>query len=261
MTIHPPLRRNFLFSPPTPLHFVSEYGTIIKPLLRHPTQNSTRSGRLAQLVEHLLDVQEVTGSSPVPSTKTKPRGQQASGFCFARASQRRPRFESCTAAQPSRVLRTKQARQSRGRGLNFQAHCMRAGNSGHRNPTHQTVRIRTRSCIRTGSDTFFLYQKFFAGRIEETEGSLPPEPANPRPGEWMRHSSERGFFAWISVRDGRAFLSRATGSQRAPEGGRALPGPGGPPECRPPPRGPARPAGPGPPGGWNSRERCGARSW
>ena len=29
----------------------------------------TTSGRLAQLVEHLLDVQEVTGSSPVPSTK------------------------------------------------------------------------------------------------------------------------------------------------------------------------------------------------
>ena len=107
----------------------------------------------------------------------------------------------------------------RGRGLNVQAHCMRAGNSGHRNPTHHTVRIRTQSCIRTGSDTFFLYQKFFAaGRIEETEGSLPPEPANPRPGEWMRHSSERGFFAWISIRDERAFLSRATGSQRAPEG-------------------------------------------
>ena len=30
----------------------------------------TASGRLAQLVEHLLDVQEVTGSSPVPSTRT-----------------------------------------------------------------------------------------------------------------------------------------------------------------------------------------------
>ena len=159
MAIHPPLRRNFLFSPPTPLHFVSEYGTIIKPLPRRPTQNSTRSGRLAQLVEHLLDVQEVTGSSPVPSTKTKPRGQQAPGFCFARASQRRPRFESCTAAQPSRVLRTKQARQSRGRGLNFQAHCMRAGNSGHRNPTHHTVRIRTQSSTRKGSDTFFLCPK------------------------------------------------------------------------------------------------------
>ena len=82
MAIHPPLRRNFLFSPPTPLHFVSEYGTIIKPLPRRSTQNSTRSGRLAQLVEHLLDVQEVTGSSPVPSTKTKPRGQQAPGFLF-----------------------------------------------------------------------------------------------------------------------------------------------------------------------------------
>ena len=32
-------------------------------------QVDTASGRLAQLVEHLLDVQEVTGSSPVPSTK------------------------------------------------------------------------------------------------------------------------------------------------------------------------------------------------
>ena len=29
---------------------------------------TTKYGRLAQLVEHLLDVQEVTGSSPVPST-------------------------------------------------------------------------------------------------------------------------------------------------------------------------------------------------
>ena len=69
----------FIFSP-TPLHFVSEYGTIIKPLPRRPTQNSTRSGRLAQLVEHLLDVQEVTGSSPVPSTKTKPRGNRPRVF-------------------------------------------------------------------------------------------------------------------------------------------------------------------------------------
>ena len=32
------------------------------------SQVDTTSGRLAQLVEHLLDVQEVTGSSPVPST-------------------------------------------------------------------------------------------------------------------------------------------------------------------------------------------------
>src|SRR5699024_9871001 len=94
MAIHPPLRRNFLFSPPTPLHFVSEYGTIIKPLPRRPMQNSTRSGRLAQLVEHLLDVQEVTGSSPVPSTKTKTRG-------------RRPRVLFCTGiaeAHPVRIL-------------------------------------------------------------------------------------------------------------------------------------------------------------
>ena len=40
------------------------YGNIIKLILA-----KTEYGRLAQLVEHLLDVQEVTGSSPVPSTK------------------------------------------------------------------------------------------------------------------------------------------------------------------------------------------------
>ena len=38
-------------------------------------------GRLAQLVEHLLDVQEVTGSSPVPSTMHKPL-TEVSGFSF-----------------------------------------------------------------------------------------------------------------------------------------------------------------------------------
>lgn len=36
-------------------------------------------GRLAQLVEHLLDVQEVTGSSPVPSTK-KTRNESFGSF-------------------------------------------------------------------------------------------------------------------------------------------------------------------------------------
>ena len=39
------------------------YGNIIKLI-----SAKTECGRLAQLVEHLLDVQEVTGSSPVPST-------------------------------------------------------------------------------------------------------------------------------------------------------------------------------------------------
>ena len=39
------------------------YGNIIKLILA-----KIEYGRLAQLVEHLLDVQEVTGSSPVPST-------------------------------------------------------------------------------------------------------------------------------------------------------------------------------------------------
>ena len=38
-------------------------------------------GRLAQLVEHLLDVQEVTGSSPVPST-TSPQTFGLGIFCL-----------------------------------------------------------------------------------------------------------------------------------------------------------------------------------
>ena len=45
----------------------------------------TTSGRLAQLVEHLLDVQEVTGSSPVPSTKRKPL-TKVRGFFVASAA-------------------------------------------------------------------------------------------------------------------------------------------------------------------------------
>ena len=40
-------------------------------VLYQSRHDATEYGRLAQLVEHLLDVQEVTGSSPVPSTKTK----------------------------------------------------------------------------------------------------------------------------------------------------------------------------------------------
>ena len=43
---------------------------------RHDT---TKYGRLAQLVEHLLDVQEVTGSSPVPST-TNPQTNRFGDF-------------------------------------------------------------------------------------------------------------------------------------------------------------------------------------
>ena len=38
-------------------------------VLYQSRHDATEYGRLAQLVEHLLDVQEVTGSSPVPSTK------------------------------------------------------------------------------------------------------------------------------------------------------------------------------------------------
>ena len=45
------------------LLFQKRYGNINELI-----SAETEYGRLAQLVEHLLDVQEVTGSSPVPST-------------------------------------------------------------------------------------------------------------------------------------------------------------------------------------------------
>ena len=45
------------------LLFARRYDIIIKLIAAQ-----TEYGRLAQLVEHLLDVQEVTGSSPVPRT-------------------------------------------------------------------------------------------------------------------------------------------------------------------------------------------------
>ena len=60
--------------------FAAEYGNIIKPIAAQ-----TKYGRLAQLVEHLLDVQEVTGSSPVPSTKRKPL-TKVRGFFVASAT-------------------------------------------------------------------------------------------------------------------------------------------------------------------------------
>ena len=41
-------------------------------VLYQSRHDATEYGRLAQLVEHLLDVQEVTGSSPVPSTTKIP---------------------------------------------------------------------------------------------------------------------------------------------------------------------------------------------
>ena len=46
-------------------------------------------GRLAQLVEHLLDVQEVTGSSPVPST-TSPQTKRSGDFFRGGGTGREP---------------------------------------------------------------------------------------------------------------------------------------------------------------------------
>ena len=58
------------------LLFLRRYGNIIKLI-----SAKTEYGRLAQLVEHLLDVQEVTGSSPVPSTKIRASDLGQRLFC------------------------------------------------------------------------------------------------------------------------------------------------------------------------------------
>ena len=50
-------------------------------VLYQSRHDATEHGRLAQLVEHLLDVQEVTGSSPVPSTKTRASDLGQGLFC------------------------------------------------------------------------------------------------------------------------------------------------------------------------------------
>ena len=50
-------------------------------VLYQSRHDATEYGRLAQLVEHLLDVQEVTGSSPVPSTKPRASDLGQRLFC------------------------------------------------------------------------------------------------------------------------------------------------------------------------------------
>ncbi len=69
-------RSSDLHHPPFFLHQAEKIGFFQKMLafaakLWYHSQVDMTFGRLAQLVEHLLDVQEVTGSSPVPSTKTR----------------------------------------------------------------------------------------------------------------------------------------------------------------------------------------------
>ena len=61
-------------------------------------------GRLAQLVEHLLDVQEVTGSSPVPSTKTT-RLIRVGSFCFGGRYRTRTAAEATAACGGNREPR------------------------------------------------------------------------------------------------------------------------------------------------------------
>jgi len=113
-----------------------------------------------------VPLREVLGSSADGNGPPKQSpGPAASGFLFCPDIAEADLFESCTAAQARRCLRQKQPSRSRGRGLNVQAHCMRAENSGYRNPAHQTRRIRTQSSTRKGSDMFFLCRKCCAGHI------------------------------------------------------------------------------------------------
>ena len=162
-------------------------------------------------------MQEVTGSSPVPSTKTKP---EAAGpgflFCAGIAEAHPVRVLYCCASEALPAAEAAELEQGQRSEYSSALHACRKFRAPQPDPPNKAYPNPV--LYEEGFGYVFLYQKLFAGRIEETEGFLSPEPANPRPGEWMKHSSERGFFAWISVRDGRAFLSTATGSQRAPEG-------------------------------------------
>ena len=69
------------------------------------------------------------------------------------------------AAKARRCLRQKQPSWSRGRGLNFQAHCMRAGNSGYRNPDETG-----KACQAQRSD-FYKHHPGCAGKIGQAQES------------------------------------------------------------------------------------------
>ena len=97
----------------------------------------TASGRLAQLVEHLLDVQEVTGSSPVPSTN-KRTGALGSGFFIGKHSRRKPvRVLYCCASEALPAAEAAELEQ--GQRSDFcKPAAMGAGKISKRNPAHQT---------------------------------------------------------------------------------------------------------------------------
>ena len=78
-------------------------------VLYQSRHDATEYGRLAQLVEHLLDVQEVTGSSPVSSTKRKPL-TKVRGFFLVSATVSR---QSRTVQDSNRAALTTPSRQSK----------------------------------------------------------------------------------------------------------------------------------------------------
>ena len=73
-------------------------------VLYQSRHDATEYGRLAQLVEHLLDVQEVTGSSPVPSTTKNPKSFDLGFFAWAVQDENRAAARSAVSNQPSGLL-------------------------------------------------------------------------------------------------------------------------------------------------------------
>ncbi len=116
-------------------------------VLYQSRHDATEYGRLAQLVEHLLDVQEVTGSSPVPSTITEASAKVRGSF-FVSAANTRWRF----------VDKDSKARHRRRRGKNSPVDCFLV--RGWWSPGMSTNVVRTRFFMKKGSGTFFVYRMF-----------------------------------------------------------------------------------------------------
>ena len=145
-------------------------------VLYQSRHDATEYGRLAQLVEHLLDVQEVTGSSPVPST-TKIPSQMTWDFLRGRDRTRtaRPRRRRGK-QQPSATTTTAASGRNReellGPRSDFSKPCQGAAEKsanatrccclvrGFQSSGISTKVVRTRFSMRKGSGTFFVYRRF-----------------------------------------------------------------------------------------------------
>ena len=115
-------------------------------VLYQSRHDATEYGRLAQLVEHLLDVQEVTGSSPVPSTKTRASDFGQGLFCCVTHQPTSEQDGTGLEQQRSRLQRRRAppaaeaARSCWGRGQRYASKAQRMLGAATRLPAAETGR-------------------------------------------------------------------------------------------------------------------------